>query len=350
MKRKLALTLALLQLLSFKALKLDENSPSFLDGITVKACAASKVLIFDNDNIKTRQYGGNQRVFNELHSDELLSNPYILEEMQTHFPVESFEFENEAMEFYKLYLKLLRNNGCGYVAAADYTFRLFEGKEDEFEKTFGYPMYTYKDGKIDFNYEVFIIKFFNFSLLDMKDMGEEIKNAIIKDVYDTTLYEYTTSEEYRRKRPDNFDEWSDEEWDEWEAFEETRRKHWKYLFDRYMNAKNRDLDLGIPVDASFGYFYTYLGLHGISLNAYCEFKADDEYEPDTIIASENFTLYGIDESGEKTETLENVGAHYVYITDITEDGKIIVSSWGRKYIFDNSGALWTSSIKFTKNN
>ena len=32
----------------------------------------------------------------------------------------------------------------------------------------------------------------------------------------------------------------------------------------------------------------------------------------------------------------------MYITGLTDDNKIIVSSWGKKYIFDNSEAYWIS--------
>lgn len=34
----------------------------------------------------------------------------------------------------------------------------------------------------------------------------------------------------------------------------------------------------------------------------------------------------------------------MYITDLTDDKEIIVSSWEKKYIFENNDAYWTSKI------
>ena len=41
---------------------------------------------------------------------------------------------------------------------------------------------------------------------------------------------------------------------------------------------------------------------------------------------------------------DDVGLHYVYITDILDDGTIFVSSCGRKYIFDPTNALEISKV------
>ena len=40
----------------------------------------------------------------------------------------------------------------------------------------------------------------------------------------------------------------------------------------------------------------------------------------------------------KGKVVENVGGHAMIVTGITEDGKIIVSSWGKEYIFDIGNA------------
>lgn len=41
-----------------------------------------------------------------------------------------------------------------------------------------------------------------------------------------------------------------------------------------------------------------------------------------------------------------IGSHYLYITD---DGKIVVSSWGKKFYLDDSNALWSQKILLKKN-
>ena len=40
---------------------------------------------------------------------------------------------------------------------------------------------------------------------------------------------------------------------------------------------------------------------------------------------------------------DDVGAHYMYVVN-TSDEKIIVSSWGEKYVFDDNNADWVTSI------
>ena len=35
----------------------------------------------------------------------------------------------------------------------------------------------------------------------------------------------------------------------------------------------------------------------------------------------------------------------IYVSDITDDGKIIVSSWGEKYLFDDQKSSWTYCLR-----
>ena len=69
-----------------------------------------------------------------------------------------------------------------------------------------------------------------------------------------------------------------------------------------------------------------------------------------IINSEGFNLESVDgnvtlnndgatqNAQVKGKVVENVGGHAMIVTGITEDGKIIVSSWGKEYIFDIGNA------------
>ena len=34
----------------------------------------------------------------------------------------------------------------------------------------------------------------------------------------------------------------------------------------------------------------------------------------------------------KGNVYSKIGSHYLYITDVTDDGKVIVSSWGKKVL------------------
>ncbi len=54
------------------------------------------------------------------------------------------------------YLKAIGKHGCGYAAVVNSIFYQFEGKEELFEKTFGFPMY--RNG--DFNFSQLLVDYF----------------------------------------------------------------------------------------------------------------------------------------------------------------------------------------------
>ncbi len=75
-----------------------------------------------------------------------------------------------------------------------------------------------------------------------------------------------------------------------------------------------------------------------------------KYNVGDIIACENFILYKEDYKGRKYGIMKNVNSHYMYVVEIGPNGKVIVSSYGEKYIFDERDATWTSkmTIKLVK--
>ena len=101
------------------------------------------------------QYGGSQMAFRYL-NEILLQDPIILKMLKETYP-------EADMEDYECYLSALCEHGCGYTAFINMVFENFEGREDEFEKTFGFPMYQVDDkGKVYFNYEYLILDLFNY--------------------------------------------------------------------------------------------------------------------------------------------------------------------------------------------
>ena len=304
------------------------------------------ISIFDDDNIKSSQFGASQVVF-KTKFNILMKNPYILEELQNYYPIEGFSSEEEATYFYERYFKLIFSRGCGYAAAANFVFRQFEGKEQEFYDTFSFPMYIVDEhGNLDFNYEVFMLKFFNYSILEMGNSEEKIKNSMLKDLYHFQIETYINSEEYRRKKPNDFENWTEEERKQWKEFEEARTQKFHDLFEKWKNASNEFVNLGIPTDASFGYLYAFLKRY--RLDSITEVEFDNHYEENDIVASDGFNLYSEDEN---ISSVNDVKSHYIYIVGTTEDGKLIVSSWGKKYIFDDQNASYTTrvQVKIRKN-
>ena len=287
----------------------------------------SPISIFDDENeFEMNQYGASQMAFKDSF-DNLIKDPLIWEEMQKYYPIDSFESEDAAMEFYEEYFKTITNNGCGYAAAADLVFKSFEGKEKEFEEIFGYPMYTVSyTGMIDFNYELFELGQFNYNnhldnrkLLIGSDldkynkMHEEISELC--DIYNATsplrvIKRYIIDSKYMKlyKEISDFD-------------------------DIY---KHPGADPG--ENGKVGHLDEYLKTFGID-TSFIHIESNDKLENLTtiengIISSSGFDLLNMD--GFIFE--KDGGSHYMFITGKTETGDLIVSSWGQEFILklDNS--------------
>lgn len=174
---------------------------------------------------------------------------------------------------------------------------------------------------------------------------ERVKAYASKEIYLWELEEYANSDEYRQKKPKDFYNWTDEEMDNWHKFDEQRKAKWKYLYDRWKNAEEiKDFELGVPLDVMFGNVPYFLKRYNINTATTFYEETDGLYDVDDIVASDKFNLYKTEESASNMMINTNVNSHYIYVTDVTDDGKVIVSSWGNKYIFDDSNAEWSSKI------
>lgn len=323
-------------------INLDDNDDYSYERYDSNTKEYHNVSIFDDENISSHQYGADQRVFDN-NFDELITNPLIWDELQVYFPESDFESHEEALLFYKKYLYIIYDCGCGYAAACDYVFHSFEGHEKEFLKCFEYPMYTVdKDGFVDFNYEVFMLKFFDYSIINVQELKEEVMSTIMKDIYEFRMNNFINDPEYKEKRRNmvkNISTFTDEQLIEWDSYERDRTLKFKEIYAKWESTSKKYINFGISIDAAFGYLYAYLAMHGININS--EVISDaTKFDIDDIVASENFSLY----DGEYFDE-ENVdGPHYVYVSEITPDGEIIVSSWGNKYFLDNSKSSWTDKV------
>lgn len=305
------------------------------------------ISIFDDENSKIHQYGGNQKDFKKNFTT-LIQDHLIYNELQNYYPITLFESTEESMLFYKKYFNLINNYGCGYVSVANAVFHYFEGREKEFKNTFGYPMYKVDNkGNIDFNYEIFILKFFNYSILNRDYLPvttDMIVKGLFKDIYEKRLRDYTNSDEYKKKIPDNFYELSSEEQNEWYKFDKMRNEKWHKLYDEWKNSDIELPPLALPFDESFGKIKEYLSTYNITASTIFNLYIYDGYQVDNIIGSDKFALYFESEEGVRHLFKNNIKSHYVYVTDSSYDGKPIVSSRGEKYVFDDTNAEWTSKL------
>ena len=181
----------------------------------------------------------------------------------------------------KDYLKKLNDEGCGYVAIANSIFKEFEGKEELFEKKFGFPMVNPDTGELNYNMLV-------------TDLYAATDNHNLHDgfwIFDSD--EVNPSEDASAT-------------DGWGTTEGSR----KYRAELYLKDKGIKCNIDNSIEITPENFHDY----------------DDG---SVIMRADHFTL--IDEKG-NTKYVE--GGHAMTVTGVTEDGMLIVSSWGKKYYLD----------------
>ena len=184
---------------------------------------------------------------------------------------------------------------CSYATTADNIFYFYRNNPEQFEKDFGYPMYTVDSkGNVDFNYEIFMLEFFNYSIMhrDYKPVTTtDVINILVKD-----------------------------------------------------DKVNVLPDLALPLTGTFGQIGEYLAQYGIDIDVLYYEQSNNFYNVDDIIASENFDLYFESENFVRHLFKKGIKSHYMYITDFSTDGQPIVSTYGERYTFDNVNANWTSKV------
>ena len=192
----------------------------------------SVVSIFDTDNIQTNQYGASQTDFLKRFK-EIIKDPIIWEEVQRYFPVGDFTDEEEAMFFYEKYFEQIAECGCGYAAAANRIFRIFEGQEEAFYQAFGYPMYTIKNNEIDFNYEVLMLQLFQFYNIDIRRDKKEIIRSVSKEFYEYQMKHVTElKKEINHIDRKEIANWTEEDWDKHRKLERQFEKRIEELMKK----------------------------------------------------------------------------------------------------------------------
>lgn len=251
------------------------------------------ISIFSNYNRLAEQYGGDQGSFSRT-VEELLEDPIVLEKLRKTFP-------NATMEDYEKYLKRINQVGCGYTAMINTLFEYYKGRENEFYRKFGFHMYDIEsNGFLDYNYEYLILDFFNYIWGNSGYSIQQLYGDIGKKVYDAALDKYEKNPDAKAKG--------------------TGPKE-KLLFMDFLNKK-----YGINCNVEFIYENNEQKI----IELYKKISKDKNTQ--IIISANQFELY--DRYGNLTD--ENVGNHAMSVTGVTEDGKLIVSSWGTERILDLS--------------
>ena len=216
--------------------------------------------------------------------------------------------------------------GCGYVALVNTLFLEFPGSEAEFEKIYGFPMRD-KDGNYNFNRMLIDI----YCKTDDKDFLTEDsgKNALICDI----LRDY-------QDNPAKFEQDYGVKYDPESATIPDEVSN--AILARYDGEVASYKVEGTTVYSQENRLLAYLHEKGVNADVNCSSSSTmsidsvkNTIESGTVVKlslSKGTQFY--DENGNVQKTLG--GGHAVLITNVTDDGRYVISSWGNQYYVDPS--------------
>lgn len=228
---------------------------------------------------------------------------------------EGYEQYSEA-QIHKL-IDSIKQEGCGYVALVNALFAEFSGNEAEFEKSFGFSMYD-KEGNYNYNKMLADI----YCRTDDKYFLTETngKQALVNDIYSSY-----------QKRPNKFEREYGVKYDA--PFAE--REH--AILSRYTGETVVYKAKGTTTYSQENRLLGYLSQKGISADVDCNTfyqmstkAVEHSLDSGSIVKlslAKGTVFY--DENGNSQGTLD--GGHAVLVTEVTDEGQYVISSWGRKY-------------------
>ena len=218
----------------------------------------------------------------------------------------------------------INSEGCGYVAIVNNIFVEYEGREEEFENKFGFPMYD-KNGKA--NYDYLIVDFYA-NTDDKYYIDEEMgAAALVNDV----ILQYIGGREDEFRKKYGCDPLME---DGKKINDEARQK----ILDEYQDTSVVTMYSSGTTSYSLenrfrhymeqkGITYTAEAVGGDAVPGASEINSYLDEGKNVNIAVGGFNLY--DQNGKIAA--KNVSNHWMTITGITDDGRYIVSSWGKRY-------------------
>lgn len=191
----------------------------------------------------------------------------------------------------KAFLQKLNSEGCTYVATINTIFAVYAGREAEFERIFGFPMY--KNG--DLNYNELLVDFY---------CSTDNHNSVDGQDRVNSWEDYNEDEDGARR---DYDPDADST-----GYGATSGEQ-MYRAQSYLDEKGVDVTIEQRNDVTVDNFNN---------------LAEDGY---VVINYFDGPLQDIDGN-----TVQDITGHAMTITGVTSDGRYIVSSWGEKYYLDPS--------------
>ena len=225
-------------------------------------------------------------------------------------------------------LDQINDEGCGYVAMVNNIFVEYEGRSAEFEEKFGFPMYD-ENGKA--NYNDLIIDFY--ASTDDRYYINEPKGAtaFVNDV----ILSYLDGKEGEFRAKYGCDPLINGS----QINPQARQR----ILDEYQNASVIEYKTsGTTTYSLENRFRHYMDQKGITCSTQtmsgspmpttAQINTHLDSGKNVNIAVGGFNLYN--ENGTRAAT--DVGGHWMTITGTTDDGRYIVSSWGKRYYLNPS--------------
>ena len=178
-----------------------------------------------------------------------------------------------------------------------------------------------------------MLKFFNFKNIVVDKSYDEVERAILRKFYQALIEKYSKESKYIQVEGREFLNWTEEEWAKERRKVAEKKKRLEELEKKRNNTPSEKVNFGIEIIYYSNYLSKFLKQYGITVNKTSPNGGIKNVKPDEILASSDLILYHLNGS----DTVENkmdYDNHYVYVTEILEDGTIIVSSWGDKYIYE----------------
>ena len=321
----------------------DSNTPEIVNVSNINL--PNNNGIFDPSNDYYTEFGGNQ---GELitNIENYIEDPKIREIITKYYPEADLSADNLELLFYRM-----NSVGCGYIAAINTILRAYETSghdEKDFYKRFGFPPYDLRSNQVrvhqmdkDYNYEYLFLDFF---LYYAKNNGFNTLEKVIGNTEEQMVFRNNQSEDLSLSAKDFKLEGMDGA-----LISNVAMTMYNYLIEKGINLRIESIGIcyGFPVmpdDEEYEELEAKFPNKTKTENAIIRPLVSDDFEKyinedkQVIITDENFTLYypkDVDGNGKYDDVYRsNIGSHAMSVVGVADDNKLIVSSWGKEYLFD----------------
>ena len=315
---------------------INDTAKEAADALNTDAMTKNLTLInktaspFDDEG----SYGGNQGSLFYNRSGFTIFGWRIFYDKDLYKFVKSYpQYKDYSVDdVYELY-KNINQEGCGFVAMANSIFEQYEGREDEFEEIFGFPMYDKKTK--DLNFDRLLIDIYAYT-----------NDKIFMDQPNATYILTHSVLEYYEDKKDEFKEKFGIEYDD------SSMDVKQAIIDYYAEEDVVEIEtLGNTASSFKNRILGYAEYKGIDCEVSTEYNLTTDEIQEKIDQGYTITVGCFDfDMYDKNKKLyaEDVGGHYMTITGVTDDGYIEVSSWGEKYYIksDDPGIDDYQIVKF----